>query len=684
VYTFGPFRLEPAKRRLLREGRPLPLTPKAFDVLVLLVQHRERVVEKEEVMRRVWPDCVVEEANLAQNIFTLRKVLGDTHEGARYIATVPRRGYRFVAEVAEGNGNGSDTASSGLALDTAESGPVAPAAAPEASLGRRTLIATLALALPALGFLAGAYTSRPPQVSFQKLTFRRGTVTSGRFAPDGRTVVYGAAWDGGRIRAYSTRTDSRESRDLELADADLMAVSPSGELAVLFGRRFFSMFGTTTGTLARVPLTGGAPRELLRDAQFADWAPGGKELAIVRQVGEKNRLEYPIGTPLYESVRSHCVGLPRVAPDGDAVAFVQCEGKVYGAGGIALVGRSGKKTMLAHRLAGGLAWNPRTKEVWFTIEDDNRSTVLYAVNASGREREVFRLPVPMTLLDVSKDGSVLVTMGTGRAGIMGLPPGAREEQELSWFDRSFLSALSDDGRTLLFGEAGDGRTDLGVYLRTTDGSPAVRLGDGAPHALSPDGAWVLASAKGAVRRLTLLPTGPGEPRSIEVGNVSVYRAWWFSDGRRVLLGAEEPERGGRLWILDLKTAALKPLTPEFTGLGVPSPDGSLVATTARDGGYLYPTDGSQRRPIPGFENEDWPIQWSADGRKLFVRRQGELPVPIYAIDLATGRRELFRRLAPHDRAGIVALFPELAPDNRAYAYAYYRNLTDLYLVTGLE
>ena len=98
-YEFGPFRLEPATRRLLRAGESLPLTPKAFDTLLLLVQNNERVVEKEEVLRRVWPDAVVEESNLAQNVFTLRKALGDTPEGARFIATVPRRGYRFVAPV---------------------------------------------------------------------------------------------------------------------------------------------------------------------------------------------------------------------------------------------------------------------------------------------------------------------------------------------------------------------------------------------------------------------------------------------------------------------------------------------------------------------------------------------------------------------------------------------------------
>ena len=120
-YEFGPFRLEPATRRLLREGEPLPLTPKAFDTLLLLVQNSERVMEKEEVLRRIWPDAVVEESNLAQNVFTLRKTLGDSPEGARFIATVPRRGYRFVAPVTPSRSTAAEGAAGGPA--TAEAPP---------------------------------------------------------------------------------------------------------------------------------------------------------------------------------------------------------------------------------------------------------------------------------------------------------------------------------------------------------------------------------------------------------------------------------------------------------------------------------------------------------------------------------------------------------------------------------
>ncbi len=99
AYEFGEFVLSPDERLLLRRSEPVPLTPKAFDTLVALVERRDRVAEKAELMLRLWPDHVVEEANLTQQIFTLRKALGDSPEGNLYIRTIPRHGYRFVAEV---------------------------------------------------------------------------------------------------------------------------------------------------------------------------------------------------------------------------------------------------------------------------------------------------------------------------------------------------------------------------------------------------------------------------------------------------------------------------------------------------------------------------------------------------------------------------------------------------------
>ena len=101
LYEFGSFLLDPVKRHLLREGEPVPLTRKVFETLLLLVQNGGKVLEKDEMMKILWPDTIVEEANLSQNIFTLRKTLGESPDEHKYIETIPRRGYRFVAHVTE-------------------------------------------------------------------------------------------------------------------------------------------------------------------------------------------------------------------------------------------------------------------------------------------------------------------------------------------------------------------------------------------------------------------------------------------------------------------------------------------------------------------------------------------------------------------------------------------------------
>ena len=291
-YEFGPFRLEPATRRLLRAGESLPLTPKAFDTLLLLVQNNERVVEKEEVLRRVWPDAVVEESNLAQNVFTLRKALGDTPEGARFIATVPRRGYRFVAPVTPLR-NGDRTA----AAETFEA-PASPFARDRGTRARAMAMAVIAavaaVGLPLAGYLAGRRAAGPQAASqpkLSRLTFRRGIVNAARFAPDGRTVVYSASWDGRPSQLFLSRPDSPESLALDAPSAELLAISRSGELAISLQPSLLKHMMGEFRTLARAQMAGGVPREVLQDVEYADWSPDGQNLVVVRKV--ENQIEAP-------------------------------------------------------------------------------------------------------------------------------------------------------------------------------------------------------------------------------------------------------------------------------------------------------------------------------------------------------------------------------------------------------
>jgi DNA-binding winged helix-turn-helix (wHTH) protein/Tol biopolymer transport system component len=678
-FAFDPFRLEPATRRLLRNGEPLPLTPKAFDTLLVLVQNRERVVEKSEVMRLVWPDTVVEEANLAQHVFTLRKALGDSPDGARFIATIPKRGYRFVAEVRElPNGGGpAATALPAAAIPTA-AGPRLR------RWGRATGLALAAMAVAAIGYEVGrgrAQEDAPPSV--QRLTFRRGTLRGARFAPDGRKVVYSATWDGQASQVFLGSPDHPEAMPIGAAGTDLLAISPSNQLAVALRTSPLNSMMGDRATLAEMPLTGGAPRERLENVLYADWSPDGQTLAVVREIAKsRKRLEYPIGTVLHETIPSDCILYPRVSPDGRRVAFFECN-KPGGPSYLSVVDLQGRKQRLvAARILGGLAWSPSGEEVWYTGGTNDFFPELRGVSLSGRERLVARLPG--RLEDVARDGRVLITRGTPTSGMAGRAPGDPAERDLSWLQGSSAVDLTDDGRHLLFGEYFEGGGVHGrIYLRQTDGSPAVQLAEGYPGCLSPDGQWAVIRREGA-RTLSLIPTGAGEGRDLPRTDFDVYSAAFFPDGRRLLLGGQAPGRSGRLYVQDLETGTTRAITPEMTGAGVVSPDGTRVATIGHDGHFLYPVDGRERRPCPGPEEEEWPIQWSADGRHVYVHKQGTFPVRVTRIELSTGRREPWKELAPADPAGVTFVQPILTRDARAYAYTYYRYLSDLYLVTGVR
>jgi len=526
--------------------------------------------------------------------------------------------------------------------------------------------------------------------SFQRLTFREGTIWSARFAPDSRTIVYGAAWDAGPIRIYSTRPESPESVPLAIPPANVMAVSPSGELAISLGARPAGPFASI-GTLARSMLAGGGPREVLEGAQAADWAPDGTALAVVRTVAGRNRLELPIGHTLYETPSGY-LSHARVSPRGDLVAFIEHPIRGDDSGSVVVVDREGRKRVLSPDwiTLRGLAWSPDGSEVWFTGAAIGGARAIHAVNLAGRRRLLTRIPGALTLQDVSREGRAVVALEHAREGIVGLPPGEDKERNFSWHDWSRPVDLTPDGTTLLFDETGEGGgAGYGVYVRKTDDSPAVRLGEGHALALSPDRKWALSTPKTTPAELILLPTGPGQARSLRTGNfAAIQRAAWLPGGDRLMLSANVPGRALRLYVQPAAGGEPRPVTPEGTGPDwAVSPDGTRVAALDADRRLLlYSVDGGDPRPVRGSLVSDAPIRFTPDGRALYVLVRG-LPTSaeVYRIDLWTGARDLYRQLTPPDGVGLLGV-PRilLSADGRSYVYTYVRFLDELYLVDGLR
>jgi len=550
------------------------------------------------------------------------------------------------------------------------------------------------------GLLLGKHfwgTSGASAPLYHEITFRRGEIRSARFAPDGETILYSAAWQGNPIETFAARQGSVESRSLGLGHAELLAVSSAGEMALSLGSHPVGTW-VSMGTLARAPLAGGAPRPVLEDVEWADWSPDGNNLAVVRNVGGRDRLEYPIGKVLYET-SGGWISYPRVSPKGDYVAFMDHPNQGDDGGSVAVVDLSGKKKKLTRDWYGtqGLAWSPDGQEVWFTASTWGLDHYLSAVNLSGEERLVTRIPGSIVIFDIWRDGRVLLARSGRRREVMVRYQDEPKERDLSWLDYSYPADLSADGKTLLFDEEGVGggvqyantkELTYAVYIRNTDGSPAIRLGEGAANALSPDQKWVIAQTPSSPEQLRLLPTGAGETRQLTNDSINHQWARWFPDGKRFVFSGNEPDHGVRLYVESISGGTPQAISPE--GIDAVSfaiaPDGQTVAGIGPDQkGYLYPVAGGEPRVINGFEAGDELIGWNQDGRSLYLYRTGEVPAKIYQLDLAAGKKTFWKQIIPVDPTGLSTLGPILiTPDGKTYVYGFHRTLADLYLVEGLK
>jgi Tol biopolymer transport system component/predicted Ser/Thr protein kinase len=559
---------------------------------------------------------------------------------------------------------------------------------------KRALVTAFAAAAIALivglgagKFLLQQHTAEAALPVYHPLTFRRGMVHAARFASDGKTIIYSAAWEGKSLQLFTTRPESPESHELEPAGADVLAVSSSGEMALSLRSHPVAQF-LYSGTLARVPLVGGAPREVMDNVEWADWASDGSTLAIVRQEQGRHRLEFPPGKLLYEA--DGWIGHIRISPKSDMVALIDHPELGDDGGAVAVVDLAGKKTTLSTGWDSvqGIAWSPRGDEIWFTATRTGGDRSLYAVNLSATVRLLARVPGELTLLDVDRDGNVLLTRGNDRAGMIGLTPGEAKERDLSWLDWSVPGDLSADGRTVLFGETGEGGgPKYAVYLRKTDGSPAIRLSEGVGTALSPDGKWALARPNSTPAPLILLPTGVGEAKPLTHDSINHLNVRWLPDGKQLVFSGNEAGHGFRLYVESPGEGKPRPISPEGVNPAVViSPKGDFAATVGPDHKiYLYPIAGGEPVPVSGAEPEEQPTGWSDDGRFLYLFRFGEIPSKVVALELSTGKRKLWKELVPADAAGIDTIRGiTITPDAKAYVYGYIRTLSDLYVVEGLK
>jgi serine/threonine protein kinase/Tol biopolymer transport system component len=575
------------------------------------------------------------------------------------------------------------------ALEAAQA-PAAPKSA--GNRLRRALLGSAAAAILAMvAFLGIAHFRAAPSTALQALTFRHGIVSAARFTADGRNIVYSADWDPQGFRLYSTRPGGPET-PLALQNAMLLAVSSRDGLALCIPAS--QTQHRVIGRLVRTTLSGGELPGQTEDVSAADWSPDGSELAVVRVENGRSQIEYPVGRVLYRSSSAGYIESLRVSPGGDAIAFLEHPLTDDSAGWVAMIDRDGKNYRAVSRRFNsmrGLAWSPDGGEAWFAAAQQGTNMAVRAVSRSGRERNIQSFTDYVSVEDISRDRRVLLSFHHLVESMVRVAP-AGDSTDLSWQDQSQVQDVSRDGAWILFSESGGAtRQDYDAYLRKADASsPAVHLGVGLPLSLSPDGRWAIANPAGSPAPLTLLPTVPGEPRTLAADAIHHVGAAWLPDGKAFVFAGIRPGENLRYYVQSLEGGAPRAITGadihyERRSPIVTSPDGRFVAAVRNDGRVLiYPTAPGEARAMPGLTPGFTPLQWCRDGH-LVLHRYDEPAPQLWLADTRTGNPTLWKELTPPNPVGLLDLTPiRISPDCQSYTYSPLNVLSQVHIATGLR
>jgi eukaryotic-like serine/threonine-protein kinase len=569
-------------------------------------------------------------------------------------------------------------------------------------------LATAAAAATALVLSLWPDTRFSSPVSMQQLTFQNGRLGLARFAPDGDVIVYGASWDGAPFRVFTTRTGASESRVLDLPPADLLAISRRGDLAISVARPGVDGF-EPDGRLAVVPLSGGAPRELYEHVVGADFGPDGELAALAVREGDVARLEFPVGTVVH---RARLVLQPRVSADGQRVCFFA--GRAYGTLMVAERGQPARQLAADLGRGGNCVWSADGREMWVSASNVVRPgesggtthATLAAIDLRGRRRAVNAFSQHVEVLDVAPDGRMLINTSTLRYAVHGSPGAGNRDMDLSAFEATRIGHLRADGQAVALWDNGAGAGRDLVFVRAMRESRPVRLGQGRPLAITPDGASIAVlhdpvdATNTFHRTVVMTPTGPGSARTLplpvevkqSVSNPlgredpSTRTADFSADGGRLLIpSGRAPGRPPRLFVHDLREGWTKPITPEnVTGPAVLSPDGRRVVVKEGESLIAYPVDEGARQALAGPAEPGVPVRWSADGHWIFVIEDSGAATRLVQRNVNTGTREFLREIRVPDPAGLMSLDTWVAADGRTYAYGTSRSVGALFLVEGLR
>jgi eukaryotic-like serine/threonine-protein kinase len=542
------------------------------------------------------------------------------------------------------------------------------------------------LALGVGAWMEGKSSAVKTQPRFTRLTYQQGYLTNARFAKDGGTIAYSAQWGNEPLCVYTVRTEFPQSTKAELPNANLLALSPSGDMELSVDPVYHTNF--IDGTLAQAQMMGGTPRGLENNAISADYAPDGKTLAVARVANQKVQLEYPQGKVIYTT--SGYLDYLRVSPSGKEIAFLEHPVFDDDRGWVAVIDEAGNRKQLTKEFATvqGLVWSRRGQELWYTAADASTDRSLRGVTMSGNTREILAVPRSLRLLDIAGDGRVLVASEELRSEVRAIDPATGKERNgLEWFNGSGLADISSDGKAILYSEWGGpaGELYLVVY-RKTDGSAPTSLGEGTDPKFSPDGTIAAAPVLSRPPKLALHPIGTGESKRLELGEmVALTHLAWFPNGNHVLLLGATSGEALRTYEMDLaggKPVAVGPAG--FLGFAVANDGKRIFGRNGAGQAVVFDKETQNMKVVPGIGVQEQIQKWTEDGQALLTTSATPWEAEMYRVDVATGKRTLLQKVQPIDKAGsTINLRVYYAERSRTYAYNTRRIVSILYAVEGL-
>ncbi|HSP18440.1 MAG TPA: protein kinase, partial [Myxococcaceae bacterium] len=454
------------------------------------------------------------------------------------------------------------------ALETFSASPVVGRLRPR----RRLLLATAAaVAIGAAGLAAGLFYGREtaqgsrPVPRFTRLTFT-GDVGAGRFQHDQQSFLFTRRR--GDIPSIELgRIGTDDTRPL-IDSAVFLDVSPTDELLIKKRPDYPHALLGSPGTISRVSLAGGSPREIASDVTWASWTADGKEIAAMRDLQETTALEYPLGTTLYSSPLIG--GSFSISEAGDRIALVEREPLDHGGASLVILDLHGTKRTLtrAFDAMGGVNWAPDGKSIYFSASEKGSKLGIWEVTLTGRERALVSTFDGMLLNDVARDGRLLVNRFTSTQRVAAHRRTDDLEHDLSGLASAHLTDISEDGEWVAIENSDPSPgPEYKSYLRRTDGTSPILLGEGTCPRLSLDGKYVVTGSIVSPERIRIIPTGAGRTRELPAHGLKERRQpMWMPDGRSIVYSGLDARGGRRLHVQDVEGGLPRAFGPEGTTL----------------------------------------------------------------------------------------------------------------------